>query len=61
MTEKTFTNKTGMQGWKDYKKLSDKVTLADLKYTEESEGSSLEEVDKFLKIKRVSNESNERP
>lgn len=56
MTEKTFTNKTGMQGWKDYKKLSDKVTLADLKYTEESEGSSLEEVDKFLKIKRVSNE-----
>lgn len=52
MTEKTFTNKTGMQGWKDYKKLSDKVKLADLKYTEESEGSSLEEVDKFFKDKK---------
>ena len=61
MTEKTFTNKTGMQGWKDYKKLSDKVTLADLKYTEESEGSSLEEVDKFLKIKGYQTKSNERP
>ncbi|WP_227706013.1 hypothetical protein [Staphylococcus sp. FDAARGOS_39] len=28
MTDKTFTNQKGMQGWKDYKKLMDKVKLA---------------------------------
>ncbi|MGZ9467090.1 hypothetical protein [Staphylococcus epidermidis] len=52
ITEKGFTNKTGLQGWEDYKKLMDKVTLADYKYTKESKGSSIEEVNKFFKDKK---------
>ncbi|MCD9066733.1 hypothetical protein LQ944_05820 [Staphylococcus pasteuri] len=52
MTDKTFTNKKGMQGWKDYKKLMDKVKLADYKYTKESKGSSLSDVDAFFKDKK---------
>ena len=52
ITEKGFTNKTGLQGWEDYKKLVDKVTLADYKYTKESKGSSIEEVNKFFKDKK---------
>ena len=52
MTDKTFTNKKGMQGWKDYKKLMDKVKLADYKYTKESKGSSLDDVDAFFKDKK---------
>lgn len=52
MTDKTFTNQKGMQGWKDYKKLMDKVKLADYKYTKESKGSSLDDVDAFFKDKK---------
>ena len=50
MTDKTFTNQKGIQGWKDYKKLMDKVKLADYKYTKESKGSSLDDVDAFFKV-----------
>ncbi|MDU9352112.1 hypothetical protein [Staphylococcus warneri] len=52
MTDKTFTNQKGMQGWKDYRKLMDKVKLADYKYTKESKGSSLDDVDAFFKDKK---------
>ncbi|MDQ7158054.1 hypothetical protein, partial [Staphylococcus warneri] len=52
MTDKTFTNQKGIQGWKDYKKLMDKVKLADYKYTKESKGSSLDDVDAFFKDKK---------
>ncbi|MGC9603813.1 hypothetical protein ACO2FP_01445 [Staphylococcus warneri] len=41
-----------MQGWKDYKKLMDKVELADYKYTKESKGSSVNDVDAFFKDKK---------
>ena len=52
ITEESFTNKTGLQGWEDYKRLMDKVTLADYKYTKKSKGSSIEEVNKFFKDKK---------
>ncbi len=45
-------NSTGMQGWKDYKSLMNQVKLADYNFTKESKGASMEDVDKFLKIKR---------
>ena len=38
VTEKSLTNKTGMQGWKDYKELMKKVELADYNYVKESKG-----------------------
>ena len=33
MTEKSFTNSKGIQGWKDYKELMGKVELADYRFT----------------------------
>ncbi|WP_436861734.1 hypothetical protein [Staphylococcus caeli] len=52
MTKKAFTNEIGMRGWEDYKKLMDEVKLADSKFVEESEGSSVKEVDAFFKDKK---------
>lgn len=52
ITEKTFMNSTGMQGWKDYKSLMNQVKLADYNFTKESKGASMEDVDKFFKNKK---------
>lgn len=38
MTEKSFTNSKGIQGWKDYKELMGKVELADYRFTKDSKG-----------------------
>ena len=55
VTEKSLTNKTGMQGWKDYKELMKKVEIADYNYVKESKGASMKEVDDFFKDKKVLN------
>ncbi|MCI2764609.1 hypothetical protein [Staphylococcus lugdunensis] len=52
VTEKSLTNKTGMQGWKDYKELMKKVEIADYNYVKESKGASMKEVDDFFKDKK---------
>ncbi|XXS42041.1 hypothetical protein ACSE35_01660, partial [Staphylococcus aureus] len=51
MTEKSFTNSKGIQGWKDYKELMGKVELADYRFTKDSKGSSIKDVDAFFKGK----------
>ncbi|HDG1460419.1 TPA: hypothetical protein PFD92_002733, partial [Staphylococcus aureus] len=52
MTEKSFTNSKGIQGWKDYKELMGKVELADYRFTKDSKGSSIKDVDAFFKGKK---------
>ncbi|HBC4731744.1 TPA: hypothetical protein OYE19_000257 [Staphylococcus aureus] len=52
MTEKSFTNSKGIRGWKDYKELMGKVELADYRFTKDSKGSSIKDVDAFFKGKK---------
>lgn len=53
MTEKSFTNSKGIQGWKDYKELMGKVELADYRFTKDSKGSSIKMLMHSLKVRKV--------